>query len=78
MAGGSQGEGVSEVSDDMQFTDEEFFVTELKQVRLPAPAGHWIIGGSFNVSVWHRPSRWNRFWTKLLLGWEWEEAPDGR
>lgn len=59
----------------IQFTDEELFISQTDGlINLPQPAGHWVIGGSFNVSVWHRPSRWNRFWTKLLLGWEWRDG----
>ena len=43
-------------------------------INIPKPAGYWIISGSFHIPVKRRPSRWNRFWVKLLLGWEWREA----
>lgn len=42
-------------------------------IETPKDAGRWVIGGTFNVSVRRRPSKWNQFWVKLLLGWEWRD-----
>lgn len=44
-------------------------------IRQP-PVGHWLINDATKP-----PSRWRRFWTRVLLGWRWvddETAPTVR
>ncbi len=67
-----------------EITADRITITKLtapmhdETIAFPAPVGYWVISDSFHVPGRHRPSRWNRFWTKMLLGWQWEESPDGR
>ena len=36
--------------------------------------GYWRLNESFRVCVTKRPNRLNRFMTRFLLGWEWNDT----
>jgi hypothetical protein len=40
----------------------------------PQYTGYWQISQNFHVYVTKRPNRLNRFMTKFLLGWEWNDT----
>ena len=43
-------------------------------LNLTKTVGCWKINGSFHVHVAKRPNRLNRFMTRFLLGWEWNDT----
>ena len=56
--------------------DEEILAIPSDYVAFPEPAGYFVVvsgGINFNPS-YERPSRWHRFWARVLLGWKWREA----
>ncbi len=42
-------------------------------LKLPDPAGFIRIGDGFSVQIYTKPSRWQLFWMRKLLGWRWED-----
>ena len=38
----------------------------------PKIAGAWTIGGNWYCYTSKAPTKWQQFWTKRLLGWEWQ------
>lgn len=51
-------------------SDSKIDLTFFKQ---PTPAGCWIISESLQIYVAKRPTFLYRFFTRLLLGWEWRD-----
>ena len=39
----------------------------------PAWVGHWIINPQFKVASTKKPNWIHRYFSKLLLGWEWSD-----
>jgi hypothetical protein len=48
----------------------------------PPEVGYWSLGlGNNNhhyLSTWYKPSKWQRFWMKFLLGFNWKEINNGK
>jgi len=42
----------------------------------PKPKGCYVINHTLRVYSSRRPPRWERFWTRRLLGWQWEGDAD--
>jgi len=40
----------------------------------PPPEGRWVIGGNFHVQVAKKPNWFHEIFTRLLLGWVWEDG----
>ncbi len=55
------------------FDEHDVFTLAPGTLSVPKYDGRWVISGSLYIEVKRRPSCWNRFWVKLLLGWEWED-----
>jgi hypothetical protein len=51
--------------------DEEVAIYKFHEQ--PKWVGHWIINPQFKVSATKKPSAIHRYFTKLLLGWEWSD-----
>lgn len=57
---------------------EEVWVTKVIAFNLP-PMARWKVELAPGVWYWtpDRPNWWNRFWHKLLLGWEYHPIYSG-
>jgi hypothetical protein len=44
------------------------------EINTPYGAGCWVIGGSWRVYVREKPNTAQIKNTRMLLGWEWEDA----
>jgi hypothetical protein len=47
--------------------------SEVPHIRVPKQAGSYKIGKSFHIFFEKKPKSLHRFFTKLLLGWEWKD-----
>lgn len=47
------------------------WVTSSTGFGFPKTVGSYQIGGNLQVHLNHKPNRVHRYFTKLLLGWEW-------
>lgn len=50
------------------------FTIKSSKISIPETVGCWKINENFHVHVTKRPNGLNRFMTKLLLGWEWNDT----
>lgn len=47
-----------------------------REENLPAAGGYRL--GLILFILKHKPSAWHRFWTRIFLGWTWEDEPPYR
>ena len=47
--------------------------SEVPHIKVPKQAGSYKIGKSFHIFFEKKPKSFHRFFTKLLLGWEWKD-----
>lgn len=56
-------ENITEVSKDSLIMNQTFS----KKV------GCYVVNDSLRFYLTTKPTKWNRFWTKILIGWKWED-----
>lgn len=48
----------------------------------PLEIGYWSLylgnENQYYISTWYKPSKWQRFWMKFLLGFIWKEIKGAR
>lgn len=42
--------------------------------KQPTIAGYWDSAWGVSISGTAKPTRWQRYWHKVLLGWRWRDA----
>ena len=64
---------LEEIYDDLE---EELRVREICHIiQQPQIAGYWDSPWGVSISGLTKPTRWQRYWHKKLLGWTWRDSP---
>lgn len=43
-------------------------------INVGETAGYYVPSSGLKFGIEKKPSAWHRFWVRVLLGWQWEDA----
>lgn len=61
--------------EELKSLDHEFVMraNEVPHIKVPKQVGYYKIGKSFHIFFEEKPNAIHRFFTKLFLGWKWQD-----